>query len=492
MRFKISHLFTLLAICALLVTACQPTPTATPRPTATVAPTEEATEAATEEATEEATEAATEVATEEATEAATEAATEEATEAATEEATEEATEAATEEATEVAIAEATEEATEAVAEEPTEVAVAEPTEEAEATEETVVAGEFTFDGITSVCLVTDVGRVNDGTFNQFAYEGMLRAVEDFGLESTFIETQAQTDYSTNIGTCLDEGYDAIVTVGFLIADATLTAAQENPNVLFIGVDQFVADGPPNYVGIQFREDQAGFLVGAMAALMTETGTIAGVYGIDIPPVVKFRNGYEQGARFINPDINLLGVYIDSFTAPDRGAAAAEQFIGQGADVIFGAGGPTGSGGIAFAATQENVWVIGVDQDEYFTTFGGGETPGADRLITSALKRVDNGVYQLLEIAASGEEANWPGGGVYVLEVANDGISFAPAHDAAVPQEVTDAVTEILDGLRDGTIETGVDPVTGDLLEPVEAATEAAEVEATDAAAEPTEEATATP
>ncbi|MFN8374536.1 MAG: BMP family ABC transporter substrate-binding protein [Anaerolineae bacterium] len=277
----------------------------------------------------------------------------------------------------------------------------------------------------------------------------------------------------------------------------------NPT-LFIGVDQFVADGPTNYVGIQFREDQAGFLVGAMAALMTQSGTIAGVYGIDIPPVIKFRNGYEQGARYINPEINVLGVYIDSFTAPDRGAAAAEQFIGDGADVVFGAGGPTGSGAITFASTQENVWVIGVDQDEYNTTFGGGETPGADRLITSALKRVDNGVYQLLQIAAGTDESAWPGGSIYVLEVANDGISFAEAHDAAVPQEVTDQVTVILEGIRDGSISTGVDPVTGELLEPVapameatemateeatEMATEEATMEATEAAMEATEEAT---
>jgi basic membrane lipoprotein Med (substrate-binding protein (PBP1-ABC) superfamily) len=319
--------------------------------------------------------------------------------------------------------------------------------------------------IESVCLVTDVGRINDGTFNQFAYEGMERAVEDFGLESRFIETTAQTDYAINIQTCLDEGFDAIVTVGFLIADATWAAAEANPDIYFMGVDQFVAEPLPNYVGIQFREDQAGFLVGAMAALMTESGTIGGVYGIDIPPVVKFRNGYEQGARYINPGINVLGVYIDDFLAPDRGAAAAEQMIGEGADVIFGAGGPTGSGGISYAA-GEGVLVIGVDQDEYFTTFGGGETPGAEFLISSALKRVDNGIYQLLELLANGDGFDFETG-MYTLEVANDGISFAEAHDAEVPEEVTAQVEEILAGILDGSIETGVDPVSGALLSEME-------------------------
>ncbi len=320
--------------------------------------------------------------------------------------------------------------------------------------------------IESVCLVTDVGRVNDGTFNQFAYEGMERAAEEFGLDATFIETTAQTDYAANIETCLNDEYDVVVTVGFLIADATRAAAEANPDTYFIGVDQYFADAPvANLVGIQFREDQAGFLVGALAALMTESGTIGGVYGIDIPPVVKFRNGYEQGARYVNPDLNILGVYIDSFTAPDRGATAAEQFIGEGADVIFGAGGPTGSGAITFAA-QEGAMVIGVDQDEYATTFGGGETPGAENLISSALKRVDNGVFQLLEILVGGGEG-WPETSIYILDVVNEGISFAPAHDSEVPEEVTAQVEEILAGLVDGSIETGVDPVSGALMSEME-------------------------
>ncbi len=319
--------------------------------------------------------------------------------------------------------------------------------------------------IESVCLVTDLGRINDGTFNQYAYEGMARAAEEFGLESRYIETQAQTDYAANIQTCLDEEFDAVVTVGFLIADATFAAAEANPDVYFIGVDQFVATPLPNYVGIQFREDQAGFLVGAMAALMTESNIVGGVYGVPIPPVVKFRNGYEQGARYINPDIDVRGIYIDDFLAPDRGAAAAEQLIGEGADVIFGAGGPTGSGGISFAAAA-GALVIGVDQDEYFTTFGGGETPGAENLITSALKRVDNGVAQMIERLVTGEGIEFETG-MYVLEVANEGIGFAPAHDADVPAEVTAQVEEILAGLIDGSIQTGVDPVSGELLAAVQ-------------------------
>lgn len=327
--------------------------------------------------------------------------------------------------------------------------------------------------IESVCLVTDLGRVNDGTFNQYAHDGSVRATDEFGLEYTYIETQAQTDYEANIQTCLDEEFDAIITVGFLIADATRAAAAANPDTYFIGVDQFFADPLPNLVGIQFREDQGGFLVGALAALMTESGTVAGVYGIDIPPVIKFRNGFEQGVAYINElngtDVQTLGVYIDDFIAPDRGATAAEQFIGEGADVIFGAGGPTGSGGITYAA-QQGVYVIGVDQDEWVTTFGAGETPGAEFVISSAVKRVDNGVFDM--IAALAEGVGFPEGGTYILEVANDGIGFAEGHDAEIPEDVIELMNEILEGLYDGTIETGIDPVSGALLSELEATAEA--------------------
>lgn len=319
--------------------------------------------------------------------------------------------------------------------------------------------------IEKVCLVTDVGRVNDGTFNQYAYDGMIQAAEDFDLETTFVETQAVADYQTNIDTCANEGFDIIITVGFLIGDATKAAAEAHPDIYFIGIDQFLEAGPSNYVGVQFREDQAGFLVGAMAALVAnEKGAekIAGVYGIDVPAVKRFRNGYEQGALYINPDWvvgeNILGNYEKSFTDPAAGASTARQYIGEGAAVIFGAGGPTGSGAIKEAAAS-GVSVIGVDQDEYFTTFAEGATEGAENLITSALKRVDVGVYDMIQALVDGDLESFPGGSVYVLDVANGGITFAEAHDATVSPEITEEI-EQLEMLLQGLV--GVDPVTGDM------------------------------
>ncbi len=322
------------------------------------------------------------------------------------------------------------------------------------------------EGAETLCLVTDLGRVNDGTFNQSAHEGAQLAADEYDMEYKFIETQAETDYEANIQTCIDEGFEVIITVGFLIADATWQAAEANEDVYFLGVDQFVLDGPPNYVGIQFREDQSGFMTGVLAAYTAEwlgSDIIAGVYGIDIPPVKRFRNGYEQGARYVNPDLKILGVYIDSFIAPDRGASAALQFIGEGASVLFGGGGPTGTGAI-LAGAQEGVYVIGVDKDEWITSFGAGETPGSEFIISSALKRVDEGVYQMAAMLAEGNMEEFPGGGVFLLDAAMNGVGLAPPHESDLDMSVWGKTAEVSAMLIAGEIETGVNLLTGDLLE----------------------------
>ena len=318
--------------------------------------------------------------------------------------------------------------------------------------------------IESVCLVTDMGRVDDGTFNQSGYEGMLAAAQDFGLETDFIETSSQVDYESNLQTCVDAGHDAIITMGFLIVDATLAAARANPEVYFIGVDHFYDEAPANLVGLLFREDQAGFLAGALAGLMTESGVVAGVYGIDVPPVVRFRCGFENGVAHTNAAAQALGVYVPSFIDPATGAETALQFIAEGADVILGAGGTTGSGAIR-AAAAAGVYVIGVDRDEYLTTFGGGESPGADYLITSALKRVDRGVYLSLQALVEGDAAAFHGeAGRRLLDAAGEGIGLAPPHDAEVPDAALERVDEIYAALQEGEQDSGCDPVTGEKLE----------------------------
>ena len=326
----------------------------------------------------------------------------------------------------------------------------------------------------NTCLVTDIGTINDGGFNQYAYEGLLKAREDYSLpEPTILESSNEEDYTENIARCLENGADAIVTVGFLLESASVEAARENPSVYFIGVDQDasgVDDAPANYTGVQFREDQAGFLVGVLAALIAneqESDVIAGIYGLPVPAVKRFRNGYEQGALSVNPDweigTNILGAYEESFVDETVGIAAAASYLAQDASVIFGAGGPMGAAGIRYAA-QQDVYVIGVDQDEYYTTFQEGTVDGSEYLVSSALKRVDQGVYDLISLLAEGQFESFPGATNYTLDATRGGIGFATKHDADIPDEIYEQVSATLRQLVAGDINTGVDVNTGDLIE----------------------------
>ncbi len=331
------------------------------------------------------------------------------------------------------------------------------------------AGPAAPDDVTSddpdalrVGLVTSIGSVNDGTFNQYAHEGAVRAATEFDLTYSFIETQSAADVGRNINTFVRDGYDVIIAVGIPIAEATYNAARDNPDVTFVGVDQDASGDRalPNLVGIQFREDQGGFLAGVLAGMVTESDVLGFVGGVEVPSVKRFRNGFANGAQYVNPDAQVLGVFVPSFTDPAQGGSVATQFVGEGADVIFGAGGATSSGGIQ-AAASAGAYVIGVDQDEYVTTFGNGAAPGADRILTSIIKRVDVGVYDQIKAIVEG---TFTGDGNYVLDVTNDGLTYADFHDAAaaISPEMEQRLQAAQAGLADGSLTTGVDPVSGDM------------------------------
>jgi basic membrane lipoprotein Med (substrate-binding protein (PBP1-ABC) superfamily) len=301
--------------------------------------------------------------------------------------------------------------------------------------------------VSRVGLVTDVGKVDDGTFNEFAYKGMMRAVEAFNLQSAFIETQQPTDYEKNIERLVAAGYEMIITVGFMLGDATKKMAQQYPQVRFAIVD-FAYDPPlANVIGLVFAEEQAGFLAGALAGLMTSSKIVGVVAGVAIPPVIRFRKGYAVGVKHVC-DCEVMGVYIDSFTDPVRGKTAALSQIDEGADVVFGGGGITGSGAILGAA-QAGAWVIGVDQDEYLTTFKQGRAPGAHKLLSSAMKRVDNAVYGAIERAVEGAFT----GGTQMFDARNDGVGLAPFHDAEgdIPEAVKTRIQKITADLRSGQL-----------------------------------------
>jgi basic membrane protein A len=303
-------------------------------------------------------------------------------------------------------------------------------------------------GDLKIGLVTDVGRVNDRTFNQSAWEGVLDAAAELGVEPKYIETKAATDYLDNIRQFADEGYDVIVTVGFALGDATLQMAAEYPDTKFIGVDQFQAETVANVAGLVFHEDHAGYLAGVLAANLTKTGTIGGVFGTDlIPPVVAFREGYEAGARSVNPAINIISAYhpgeiAQAFTDPEWGAATAAQAIDGGADVVFAAGGQTGNGALEETATHEGFFCIGVDTDQWETL------PGAHPcLVSSAIKSVRSGVVELIAAVADG---TFKGGTVF------GEAGLAPYHDFEdkLPADLKTTLEEISAGLIDGTISTG--------------------------------------
>lgn len=308
-------------------------------------------------------------------------------------------------------------------------------------------------------LVTDVGRVNDRSFNQSAWEGVLQSCSELGLvegeDCKFIETQDPADYAENIQQFVDSGYNLIVSVGFALGEATITAAQENPDIMFIGVDQFQGETLPNVAGLVFHEDQSGFLAGALAAQLSQTGKIAAVLGTDlVPPVVAFGQGYELGAKYINPDIEVSTTYhpggLDkAFLDPEWGASTARQALDQGADIIFGAGGSTGNGALqevaAATGAGETLFCIGVDSDQWETL------PAAHPcLVSSAMKLISPGVVELAMLANQGA---FPGGNFF------GGAGLAPFHDFEdqIPQEVKDKLAEIDTALKDGSLETGYAP-----------------------------------
>jgi len=326
------------------------------------------------------------------------------------------------------------------------------------------AADCTKPEVFCVGLVTDVGKIDDKSFNQSTWEGVKQAEKELGAVVQYIETTDAKDYEKNIATFADAGYDAIVTVGFALGEATVAAAQKYPNIYFIGVDQFQAwavdddktNDLPNLAGLVFPEDQAGFLVGALAAQMTKSGKIGGVFGTDaVPPVWRFGEGYRAGAQYINPNIEIFIVYHNdvgfdkTFTDPEWGAATANSMIDKGADVIFGGGGKTGNGAV-IAAAQRGKYAIGVDTDQYYTL-----PEAAPRLLSSAMKLLTPGTFELLKAAKEAQQGRAPfPAGNYMGKAA-----YAPFHDLdkEVPAEVKAKMEEINKMLLDGTLKTNVSP-----------------------------------
>ena len=301
--------------------------------------------------------------------------------------------------------------------------------------------------VLCVGLVTDVGSVDDKSFNQSSWQGVKQSESEFGAKTKYIETKDAKDYMTNIELFANRKYDVIVTVGFGLSEATAQAAQRFPGIKFIGVDQVQVKAIPNVVGLIFHEDRAGFMAGALAAMLSESGKIAAVLGTDlVPPVVAFKNGYEAGARYIQSDIKVISTFhpggLDvAFTDPEWGASTAKQAVDQGADVVFAAGGTTGNGGLIEVASHPGKYCIGVDTDQWNTV-----PEARPCLVSCAMKLIAPGVFDLIKLVSEGK---FPSGNFF------GDVSLAPFHDFddKVSLEIKQKLAEIDKGLKNGSIQT---------------------------------------
>lgn len=307
------------------------------------------------------------------------------------------------------------------------------------------------------CQVTDTGGVDDKGFNQTAYKGVQDAVAELGIEGKVLESQAETDYATNINAFVEEECDVIVTVGFLLGAATQEAANANPDLPFSIVDFAYGDnedGTPaiennNVLGQVFSIEQATFLGGYLAAGMTQTGVVGTFGGINIPPVTAFMDGFVQGVAYYNEqngtEVVVVGwdqaaqdgLFTNNFDSTDDGRSFAQNLVDEGADIVMPVAGPVGLGSSALATElgAETLKIIGVDLDQFLSNSADGPV-----YLTSILKNMDITTFNAIQAVVDGTFE----GGVTVGTLENGGVGLAPYHDfeSAVPAELATAIEDI--------------------------------------------------
>ncbi len=307
------------------------------------------------------------------------------------------------------------------------------------------------------CQVTDVGGIDDKSFNQTAFKGVTDAIAA-GIateDSGYLESQAATDYEPNINASIERGCDIIITVGFLLGDATAAAAAANPDQKFGILDNLYDPPIDNVVGAVFETTDAAFLAGYLAAGVTQTGVVATYGGIQIPcGVTCFMDGFVYGVRYYNEqngtDVETLGwnpedqtgVFTGDFENLDNGRNVTQSFVDEGADVILPVAGPVGEGSAALAQELGNVWIVGVDAD-WFQTL----PQYSDVTLTSVLKGLDVAVFEIIQSVVDGTFA----GGTRSFSIAENGVGIGPVNEA-VDTALLDQLAEVDAGLRDGSID----------------------------------------
>ena len=277
----------------------------------------------------------------------------------------------------------------------------------------------------TACMVSDAGGFDDRSFNQSAYEGLKQAEADFGVAVVALESKTDADYVPNINAAVQQGCNMIITVGFLLGDATEAAAKANPDIDFAIVD-YAYDAPPeNLKGLVFATEQSSFLAGYLAAGMSKSGTVGTYGGLPIPTVTSFMSGFYQGVEYYNKElgtkVKVLGwnpddpekaTYAGGFDDQNKGKQIANNFIQQGADIVFPVAGPVGLGTAAAAqATDGKVSVIWVDTDGCVSA-----SQYCDVFLTSVMKGLDASVLETVKEGVEGTFSNE----LYVGTLANDG------------------------------------------------------------------------
>lgn len=289
-------------------------------------------------------------------------------------------------------------------------------------------------------MLTDLGGLAGGEdvkgFSDLGWDALQMAEADLGIEITLLEATELADLEPNLRKMASEGYDFVVGVGFLFTDAMAVVAPEFPDTHFAIVDSVV--DAPNVASLVFAEEEGSFLVGAIAAGMSETGAIGFIGGMEIPLIEKFEAGYVAGARSINPDIRVLSNYAGNFHDVAAGKEIGLTQFNQGADVIFAAAGSVGLGTIE-AAAEQGFWAIGVDIDQ------DGVSPGD--VLVSMLKRVEVAVYEAVKASY---ESTFEGG-IYVYDLEAGGVGYSEMRFTRdqVPSELLDQVDALAERIIAG-------------------------------------------
>jgi basic membrane protein A and related proteins len=294
-------------------------------------------------------------------------------------------------------------------------------------------------------LVTDIGGLDDRSFNFLANKGLEQAEDELGVEGRVVVSKSNADYVPNLSRLARQDYDLVVAVGFLMAEAVETVAEQFPDVDFAIIDYSQAamkSKPENVRGLLFKEQEAGYLVGYLAGLVTkeEAGSqqvISSVGGQQIPPVDRYIAGYQAGAKKASPGITTLNGYSQDFVDQAKCKELALDQIARGSHVVFQVAGQCGLGALS-AAKEKNVRGIGVDADQGYL---------GEHILTSALKKVDVAVFQTVQ---SVQDGSFEGGTDTVFDIASGGVGIGEiASD--VPAEAVAEVKRVQEEIADGTI-----------------------------------------